>query len=474
MTRPRRQLSQAPPLQGCLSQRPACLQWQRRKLLTWHSLLHLLKPLLVWRFAWLHSAAAIAAPRETVEVSPQGLMRRERLASRPQQEQVSLEILADAQPLEARKSIPSPTTIRQSTSHQGIAFQVGSTPQQSSPELRGDQQRAAVQKQVLAREGSDRLPIGTVSASAAAQQPVGGAAAGVSTNAEKVPMQQSVGGAASGGSTHPQKVANNIATTQQTAATATAAVTPCPPNLVVVGQYGQQGPSGEPGDDGLQGGRGPPGPPGAFVMGFQGSQGPPGSKGPGGPPGDVGEKGPQGMPGLLGLPPAEANEWEALLRGYSEQLHGLEQEFSQRSKGMGEELAEVFQDSANYHTRTDQLMNDSDALREIIDADNQHIKRELRSSARLDAEAFRLGADTPTADLREAERLEGVMISSTRALQHVDKAEKQAAVAANHSCEKCEQEKASIATWLWPAVIAGSTVGVVAWFLHLHSKRAAS
>lgn len=202
-------------------------------------------------------------------------------------------------------------------------------------------------------------------------------------------------------------------------------------------------------------------------MGFEGAAGPPGPHGPQGPPGRPGERGSQGSPGPLGLPPAEATQWEALLRGYGEELRGLEQEYSKHSIYMGRELGEVFQAAAGSHERTAKLVNDSNRLLEMLDGIDTNLKTELRKSAMLDAEALRLGPETPQDNLREAQELETVMLSSTRALHHVDEVVKEAA---NHSCVECEKERKSVWTWLWPAAISGVVVALIAFALHWHLK----
>jgi len=247
---------------------------------------------------------------------------------------------------------------------------------------------------------------------------------------------------------------------------------PCPPNLVVMGQFGQEGTAGEQGEEGPEGLPGPPGPSGSSIQGFRGVEGPMGPKGSRGPRGEPGEKGSQGLPGLLGKPPEEATKWEALLRHYNDDLSGMEKDFSQQTKGISQELATAFSDTGHYHARADDLLKDATALQEAIRVDEERLKHDLRAAANLDADAIRLGTNMQSTDLNEAKRLEGVLVSSSRQLHTAERAAEEAAEQVAKQVEEqvapCDK---SIWRFVWPAVVTGFIVALLAWMLHLYTVR---
>lgn len=201
-----------------------------------------------------------------------------------------------------------------------------------------------------------------------------------------------------------------------------AQATPCPEAVVVVGRAGPQGPSGETGEPGPPGPPGPQGRAGLTVTGMIGSRGAEGQRGQRGPAGGHGERGPQGSQGPPGDQPPEANKWNKLLNVYTKMLDGMEEIHNSESKRMAQDYGTLNQRGALYRARTDLLLNETNDLKAYQAEIYHNVVSNLRVSERLDADVYRMGGATPQKDLREAERLEGVLLGSTRAL---------------HSCQRC-------------------------------------
>jgi len=189
---------------------------------------------------------------------------------------------------------------------------------------------------------------------------------------------------------------------------------PGPPGVVLVGQWGAPGPPGDMGPPGEEGPAGPQGRPGRMVVGIHG---PTGNRGPQGPPGAQGPQGLQGVQGpqgLAGEAPPEVELWERQLDEYNNAIEHLEAKDSEIMRKFVQEVDDLYEDVETLRERARRMNMSAGRLEELAIADAKGMEKRLITAAGLEEDMLGMGPETPTKDLQEAERLEGVLIEQQK------------------------------------------------------------
>lgn len=182
---------------------------------------------------------------------------------------------------------------------------------------------------------------------------------------------------------------------------------------------------GHPGRRGSQGDPGPMGRRGVNGTSIMGPMGPPGRRGrPGrtGVEGDRGDRGGMGPPGLPGEAPREMARWETTLDSYDSLVNELQKHTGKINQLLEQKNDQIDTRLANIRIRLSTLAQRT-AETGRLTREQQENLQSLLKAAGMSAQEVHMLQHVRTADVREAEKLEGVATN---------------ALVAHRECQECK------------------------------------